>query len=372
MTRLRGAPPAWDHLGCDPRELCRATGTLVRGEDDRLHADLQAGRISSCAMERLVDRHRMGAYLHHRLAAWSRGKAIPPTIVARCEESAERQQATAAACLATLTDLQPRFATAGVPVLLLKGPALAARYYGGLAHRGYGDLDLLVREPDRPVAMRLLRGAGHHRVSRALLSEAMTARFVHGFDFRGGSVGIDLHWCLSRMPGYRLDMAGIWERTASTTVEEIPVRVLAPEDELLLLLLSGFADVQRGALRLQSLVDVAMVIRAQPDRDWAAFLAARRMECTETVCRAMLRLLLGLLSLDRALPALSQAVGGGLAFDEAIAVMRPRRGGWGATSWSRAALPVSPVRYLGWWAVSLPFRAAASHPRLRRRLPVSA
>lgn len=372
MTRAAVPPPAWDRLGCDPRELCRVTGALLRGEDDTLRGDVQAGRISPHALQRLVDRHRMGAYLHHRLAASPLRAVMPPVVEAMIDAAAGRQQSTAAACLAALRDLQPRFAAAGVPMVVLKGPALAARCYGGLAHRSYGDLDLLVREQDRAAAVRLLGAAGHHRVSRVLVSASWTARFVHGFDFRGGPVGIDLHWCLSRMPGYRLDLAAVWRRAIATAVGDIPMHVLAAEDELVFLLLSALADVQRGALRLQSLVDLAMVIRAHADLDWPTFLAARCHERTETACTAMLRLLLGLLSLDEAHPALSRAVGGGLRPEQALAVVTPRRGAWGAKAWSLAALPVSPVRYVGWWLASLPFRMAASHPWLRRRLPASA
>lgn len=372
MTRPAGPLPAWADLGCAAEELCRATGALLRGQDDALAMEVRSGRVSARALQMLLERHRMGAWLHHRLSASPLQTAVPSSFREQLEAAAVRQRATAEACRAALADLLPRFDAAGVPAVVLKGPALAERYYGGLAHRGYGDLDLLVPEAHRDRADTVLRAAGYHRVSRALLGERLTARFVHGFDYRGGPVGVDLHWCLSRVPGYRLDMGGIWARMTPVEIDHLPCRVMAPEDELHFLLLSTFADAQRGALRLQSLVDIATVLSRQPTLDWAAFLAVRGAERTEDVCRAMLSLLLGLLELDVEFPALASALGGAMPTPLAQAVMQSTRGALGAKAWSMRALPISPLRYVAWWSLSLPFRMATSHPRWRRPLPASA
>lgn len=372
MTRAPGPPPAWADLGCAPAELCLATGALLRVEDASLAAALEAGHVSVRAIQMLVERHRMGAWLHHRLTGSPVVDALPPALAAHIEAAAVRQWSTAGACRAALADLLPRFDAAGIPVALLKGPALAARYYGGPTHRSYGDLDLLVPEADRARADAVLRVAGYHRVSRALLGERLTARFVHGFDYRGGPIGVDLHWCLSRMPGYRLDMGALWAGMTPFAADHVPCLVMAPEDEMHFLLLSAFADLQRGALRLQSLVDLCMVLRLQPAVDWAAFLAARRVERTDAVCRATLALFLGLLDLDGAFPALAAVLGGDMPTHAAVTAIQSTRGALGAKAWSARALPVSSVRYLAWWSVSLPFRVAASHPRWRRPLPGSA
>ena len=54
-----------------------------------------------------------------------------------------------AACAAEIADC---FASAGVPAMALKGPALAISAYGDLAMRVFADLDFMVRVEDLPRA----------------------------------------------------------------------------------------------------------------------------------------------------------------------------------------------------------------------------
>jgi len=56
---------------------------------------------------------------------------------------------------AELFRLLEHFANASIQVLITKGPALAVRCYGEPGMRQYGDLDLVVREADIRVPLRL-------------------------------------------------------------------------------------------------------------------------------------------------------------------------------------------------------------------------
>jgi hypothetical protein len=63
----------------------------------------------------------------------------------------------------TLVELTDSFASKGVPSIVLKGPALAHTVYPAPEWRPFGDLDLLVRGTDWPIALRALEAMGFQR-----------------------------------------------------------------------------------------------------------------------------------------------------------------------------------------------------------------
>jgi hypothetical protein len=71
-----------------------------------------------------------------------------------------------------------RFDTAGVLVIVLKGPALVATIYPRADFRIYGDLDLTIRESDEDRAIEILRCCGFEEVEYA--AEAARAHASHG------------------------------------------------------------------------------------------------------------------------------------------------------------------------------------------------
>src|SRR5262245_34358073 len=131
--------------------------------------------------------------------------ALSPHGIAWLEEKRRRQIARADKFLAELERLAERFDAAGLRFVLLKGPYLAARFYGDLYGREFLDLDLLVHMGDREHAFALLAAAGYRAQSRVILDRRLTCYFVHGFDFAREGVQVDLHWCLSRHPSFHID-----------------------------------------------------------------------------------------------------------------------------------------------------------------------
>ncbi|MFM8891631.1 MAG: nucleotidyltransferase family protein, partial [Planctomycetia bacterium] len=169
--------------------------------------------------------------------------------------------------------------------VMLKGPALGERLFGGAANRGYWDLDILVHEHDREYAGRLLEEKGFRRTSSVLCGERMSALFVHGFDYERHDLKVDLHWCLSRAPGLRVDSSAMMRRATMFNVGGRKTPVLAVEDELVFELVSMFADLQRGGLRLQAFVDLWAMLRELPGIVWEEFFARRKVEGCEAACR---------------------------------------------------------------------------------------
>ena len=365
----RGTRPShpWSDLGCPPRQLCDFLGGLLRNEDADLVNRLAGGTLSLQAVDALVSRHRVGPFLSLRLEGSPVRAALPEITLQRIDKGAERQMVLAERCLGGLDLLNRAFQAEGLPFVLIKGLEMAQRLFGSVSARGFWDLDLLVREEDRDRTCRLLENQGFTLLSTAFLGERLSATFTHAFDFAREDFKLDLHWCLSRLPGLRLDLTALFERAEWLDIDGLQVRVLNLEDELAFVLISVFADIQCGYLRLQSFIDLFALIQNFPDLDWSAFFVRRQAERSEAMCRAVLGLFLATLNLESAFPALKQALGQTPTADEALNVLEPSQWGGRSKVWASKSLPVSQAYFASWWLVSLPFRVAASHPRFRKQ-----
>lgn len=365
MLPRTGPPPAWANLTCTPAELCELVNALLVDNDEALANDLVAGRRRIEAFAMLVERHRLGCYLASRLEGSPLQEMLPADLWESIRRRRQQQEQCTGAILQELRWLLPHLQAAGIPVMLLKGPELASRFHGGLHERGYGDLDLLVRDRDRRATLELLTDLGYERRSRVLLSRTLMAQVTHGFDYVRQGVRLDLHWCLSRQPGFRIDEEGFWARAERWPVAGLEATVPHPADELHHLLISAFADLQRGALRLQSLLDLKAVMDAIHPFQEAAFLAARQQERTAEVCGAMLAIHRALLPGQGHCAPLGRSHEPVSERSWILKLLEPAPLGLPVKLWCARRLPVSLPQYALWWLTSLPLRTAASHPALR-------
>lgn len=300
-------------------------------------------------------------------------RALADSALAR-EISVERQRALTRCCehqatrYAVLQEGLARIATvfnsAGLPFMLLKGPYLAARFYGDLQHREFVDLDLLVRHADRRRAFRILEEAGYARRSRVLGSEVLTAFFVNGFDFVADGVNLDLHWSLSRHPSFHFDEALIWERKRSFLLGDRSFDVLSDEHEVILQVLALLRDIERGRPKLKNVVDLIQVIaKFDATMAWDALFASGRGTGTYGPLVNVLSLCIDVADAHDLAPRLEatlaqhadrrvQPVGAGMPCFGATPTNLSRRL-WAARSYDTAL-----VSWFSWWIVSLPFRRA--------------
>src|SRR5262249_20405942 len=107
-----------------------------------------------------------------------------------------------------------RFAGASIPVIVLRGAALAALVYPSPTSRPIGDIDLLVHERDRDRVDALVRGIG----DASGLSAPYRLRIRHHIA-GPAAVGIPIE--------------DIWERARSARMESVATLVLSHEDLLL-------------------------------------------------------------------------------------------------------------------------------------------
>ncbi|HZI84147.1 MAG TPA: nucleotidyltransferase family protein [Casimicrobiaceae bacterium] len=256
------------------------------------------------------------------------------------------------------------FAAADLPFVLLKGPYLAARFYGDPRGREFRDLDLLVRRADRPRAFGILSRAGYARRSRILGSEALTAFFVHGFDYVAGGVNLDLHWCICRHPSLRLDEAALWKRKKTFRLNGRAYSVLSEEDEVRLQVLALLRDIERGRPQMKNFVDLVQIAaELDPAMSWDSLFTAGRLDGTHGPLVNVLTLCVDVVDAWRFVPRLAatlkkhaaRRVGAPQpAIEPASRATRYANRLWAARSYDSGL-----GEWLGWWALSLPFRRAA-------------
>lgn len=184
----------------------------------------------------------------------------------------------------------------GIVAVPYKGVLLAAIAYGDPSLRQFADLDILIRRKDVLKAKLLLQEQGYSArfiygyrpLTR--LSSAETDAFLKNYlEFemqRKDGLLIDLHWQFApRHYPFRLDPDPLLARLETFRIEGQSVSSFAREDQVLVLCLHGAKDRWE---KLLWMIDLAKLIEACPDLDWASM-------CTRSTDSAMeLPLLLGL------------------------------------------------------------------------------
>ena len=343
---------------------------LVRSDAPSAVDLLETSGLEATAFFDLCRRHGLGPLVLDAFDRRQLASLLADRELERLELRRRRHVAAQRARLQELDRLAGVFFDAGVDCVLLKGPYLAQRFHGGVHRRAWTDLDLLIQRRDLARVHELLRGAGYGRLSTILLSDRLCARFTHAFDYARDGSRIDLHWSLGVSAAYSLDGATIWRESQAFAIEGLSreSRVLSDDHCLMALLVSFFEDLQRGAGKLKSLVDVDRVLGATRP-EWPRFFERRRGEGTESPCRAVLSLYLRWLGPAADQPGLVEALGpepAGSAAPEAL--LGALRGSASNRRWAARNTDASPAATMWWWVVGLPFRLAVYRPgRWKRR-----
>jgi len=237
--------------------------------------------------ERVFERARIHGVLgmvYHHLAVHTPSGIVCPRLPAVesirwCLQVENLQALQETARLAGL------FSEAGIPLLTFKGPLLAAREYGNVAFRQFGDVDLMVRRPDLLAAEALLEAHGYETIEALSSTERkrhhdaqLGLEFVH----QQTGVVVELHWALlNRTFSFRLDPAAVWARAQSMSLGEATIHRLAPDDQLIYLCAHG---AKHYWSRLLCACDVRQAIDAHPQFDADRLVAyARRTGSLRTL-----------------------------------------------------------------------------------------
>jgi hypothetical protein len=153
-------------------------------------------------------------------------------------------------------------ATAGIPTVVIKGPAVALLHPAGWP-RTYSDIDVVVPKASFARAVMRSHSAGFEDSPRWHPQWRWFDRFcregVNLHSAPGGNIDIHHHippWSL----GSKLRVEGIIERSVPWELCRIPIRIASPQDLMLISTLHVLNDLWKGKLGLASWRDVIIAI----------------------------------------------------------------------------------------------------------------
>jgi hypothetical protein len=197
---------------------------------------------------------------------------------------------------AELFRLLERFGSEGITALVVKGPVLAVQAYGDPARRGYGDLDLLVRQRDIRRATELMMAAGYQA---AVPLSAIDAGKIPGqylFSRPDSKLLVELHNDLTlRYFPRRLPIEEFFARQVRVGLDAHEAPALSVEDELVLISIHGAKHFWE---RLIWIADVAALVARQSSLDWEGVAESAKAVSSERMLHTGLRLATDLLKVQ--------------------------------------------------------------------------
>jgi hypothetical protein len=201
--------------------------------------------------------------------------SVPPAAMEQLTGSYYQQAALNSQFYAELRKILRACAQAAVPVIVLKGAAIAERVYGNIALRPMKDLDLLVRRKDLDAMNRLLHELDYAHDESYRPAEWYRDHHHHLAPYRrpDAHAAIEVHHhIVPPAVAARIPVDDLWLRAQRASIASTPALVLAPTDLVLHLCLE-LSCVDRFVGRLRALCDIAATIdRHADDFDWALFL----------------------------------------------------------------------------------------------------
>ncbi len=182
-----------------------------------------------------------------------------------------------------------------VPVMVLKGGALAFTLYPDPSLRPISDLDLLVPKEFLQEALARLTGAGYSPWAEEM-APGLNLLLGHHFDLKkeGLPFYLELHWTLtlSEHERYPLDMAWFWEHAEPLQLP-FPTHFLTLDPTAHLLYIAAHALLQHGEAEMDPkwLYDLHLLVEKEGERiDWEELAKqAATSRWSEAVLRALKR-----------------------------------------------------------------------------------
>jgi hypothetical protein len=258
------AVAAWD--------LLLAASLTDANEDDlgRLRSLLRKAPLEEAveweAVLRLAEEHGTSSLLHQNLSRL--GEAVPVPVLEELRRRYERNVHKSLFLARELIRILDCLDVLGLEAIAYKGVALSEAYYGDMALRQAGDIDLFVRKKDVARIKSAVRELGYtERVPIPQNAEEsyIASGYEYSFDSSAGRGVLEVQWALQpRFYAVDFDMDGLFERAVEVTVAGRRVR--APSAEDLLLVLSVHAAKHVWG-RLIWLCDIGQILK-QENLNW--------------------------------------------------------------------------------------------------------
>ncbi len=214
------------------------------------------------ALLRLADRHGTSSLLFQNLSRLS--DVVPSAVLASLGQRHERNVHKSLFLARELIRILNCLDAISVEVIPYKGIVLSEVYYGDMALRQSGDMDLFVRGRDVAHIKNAVRDLGY--TPRVLIPEDAEADYIGSgyewtFDSPAGKNLLELQWALQpRFYAVDYDMDGLFDRAVNVTVAGRGVKTPSPEDLLLVLSVHAAKHVWG---RLIWLCDIAQIVKRE-------------------------------------------------------------------------------------------------------------
>lgn len=204
---------------------------------------------------------------------------VPESVLQTTKANALHDIAVTSHLIVLLKEILIAFEGARVPILNLKGAALAYLLYDDPAVRPSSDIDLLCREEDFEASHRVLVSLGYtpddapHLPSRHSPDETF---FERRFRHANGICVVELHVDAIKLGVKPKHFQTIWERTQIVDVQGTAAMTMGLEDQLLMLCVHLH---RHGFNRLVWFKDIDLLIRKfGSELDWSMVLEQARSE----------------------------------------------------------------------------------------------
>lgn len=267
LSSLYGPAPTDSDAGVWNLLLAALSADPRQSGFDRVRSVLQKP-IDWDAVLRLADQHGTSSLLYQNLAGL--GDSVPSDVLGSLRQRYERNVHKSLFLARELIRILDCLDALGIEVIPYKGVVMAEAYYGDMALRQSGDMDLFVRKRDVARIKCAVQDLGY--TLRVPIPEDAEADYIASgyectFDSFAGKNLLELQWALQpRFYAVDFDMDGLFERAVNGTVAGRAVRTPSPEDLLLVLSVHAAKHVWG---RLIWLCDIAQIVKRENlDWDW--------------------------------------------------------------------------------------------------------
>lgn len=276
---------------------------VLAGSESATTLDMH--NVNSAAVGQWLVRQGLGPL------AFSRCRQAFPDLAAHLEADSFTAVAQSSLNADSLSQIEMAFKEAGLPLVLLKGAALARTVYGDMAFRTMSDMDIWVPGADMPQAASLMKQLGFRahggKPNRSLALQMLAQGEIQFYGEHWGMV--ELHW--SPFPGWWLtrttavDETAVWQRIEPIVAGENSYQ-LAAEDMVIQVAVHLAVNSQFSVAAVRGLLDIALTAKSRPV-DWTVVARrARAWRVGTAVWQALSLLdqLIGTPHLDKALSLL--------------------------------------------------------------------
>ena len=220
------------------------------------------------AVLRLADQHGTSSLMYRNLLQLN--DAVPSAAMAALRQRYEGNVRKSLFLARELIRILDSLDGLGIEVIPYKGLVLSEVYYGDMALRESGDLDLFVRSQDVARIEQAVRELGY--TSRVPIPDDATENYIASgyectFDSPAGKNLLELQWALQpHFYAVDFDMDGLFERAVTVNVAGRDVKTPSAEDLLLVLSVHAAKHVWG---RLIWLCDIGQILKREKlDWDW--------------------------------------------------------------------------------------------------------